>query len=152
MSGGNSPRDLLIAELLGDVGKLDDKIKDLQAAIPGITAEIQEATKRLNSGIKTLEQAVPGITKEIRLATQQEHRQESSISVIVTVIVAALFSSFVTLGGLLAYQHYFAPAGMNTEQAMLINRMETIRKVWSRLDPATQLRINQYIEEENRKK
>lgn len=152
MSGGNSPRDLLIAELLGDVGKLDDKIKDLQAAIPGITEEIQQATNRLNSGIKTLEQAVPGITKEIRLASQQEQREESSISIVVTVIVAALFSSFVTLSGLLAYQHYFAPVGINAEQAMLMNRMDTIRKVWSRLDTATQLKINQYIEEENRKK
>ncbi len=75
---GNSPRDLLIAEMLGDIGKLHDEVRVLNESVPHIANSIENA---IAESVRTLRQLSAEILKATSEAYEIHHDKLAELTV-----------------------------------------------------------------------
>ena len=130
---GNTTMDALIAELLGDVGKLHGDLAALNGALPAMTAATE---KQLADVVYTLTATSAMLKKQA--AAAGSGRGLSLLAVVLAAVLGAAIGACVTVGMV----RLIEPSDLlDKHAAETFQSGQFIERVWPKLDPATRVKI-----------
>ena len=133
---GNTTMDALIAELLGDVGKLHAELTALNGALPAMTANVE---KRLGAVVNTLTATSTTLKKQVTAASGGRDAAHLSLRMLV---IAAVLSGAIGAGVTLGMLRLVAPSTMPGSQASgTYVSGQFIERAWPFLDTVTRAKI-----------